>query len=239
MEHLPVGERDEDRALSNLNEVDDYRHRYLYASVFYLEPIESQWLILLLTHKTPPVVWQVFKDTFAKQNTSSFLDQLNSIFDTQYDTLNPVSHHINQYDTLWNRLHLRCSTASPTDRTTLPFAFKSWFESPKAKAALLLRSLPESINNIVDNLQTKADLTYYHVYNYFQTSKFLPLLVLQIIKRIKALILKEKKRHGEENTPATDQWVPQRNAPTARRISQLPAVSHIPGTSVQNSRPPT
>ena len=74
-------------------------------------------------------------------------------------------HHINQYDTLWNRLHLRCSTASPTDRYTLPFVFKSVFESPEAKAALLLRSLPESMNNIVDNLQTKEDLTYDHVYN--------------------------------------------------------------------------
>jgi len=39
------------------------------------------------------------------------------------------------------------------------------FESPEAKAAILLRSLPESMNNIVDNLQTKEDLTYDHVYN--------------------------------------------------------------------------
>ena len=39
------------------------------------------------------------------------------------------------------------------------------FESPEAKAAVLLHSLPESMNNIVDNLQTKDDLTYDHVYN--------------------------------------------------------------------------
>ena len=39
------------------------------------------------------------------------------------------------------------------------------FESPEAKASLLLRSLPQSMNNIVDNLQTKEDLTHDHVYN--------------------------------------------------------------------------
>jgi len=39
------------------------------------------------------------------------------------------------------------------------------FESPKAKAAILLHSVPESMNNIVDNLQTKEDLTYHYVYN--------------------------------------------------------------------------
>jgi len=39
------------------------------------------------------------------------------------------------------------------------------FESPEAKAAILLCSLPESRTNIVDNLQTKEDLTYDQVYN--------------------------------------------------------------------------
>jgi len=79
--------------------------------------------------------------------------------------LDLLSNHINKYDTLWNLLHLRCSTASSTDRYTVPFVFQTVFESREAKAAILLRSLPESMNNIVDNLQTKEDLTYDHVYN--------------------------------------------------------------------------
>ena len=55
----------------------------------------------------------------------------------------------------------------PTDQYTLPFVFQTVFESPEAKAAILRlhRSLPESMNNIVDNLQTKEDLTYDHIYN--------------------------------------------------------------------------
>jgi len=39
------------------------------------------------------------------------------------------------------------------------------FESSKGNAAILLHSLSESMNNILDNFQTKEDLTYHHVYN--------------------------------------------------------------------------
>jgi len=165
MEEIPREETDDEGDVTNFEKIDEYRDHYQYASAYFLETIEPQWLILLATHKTPPAIWQAFKDKFARENTSSFFDQFNSVFDTKYDTLYLLSDHINKYDTLWNRLHLRCSTATSSDRYTLPFAFQSVFESPKAKAAILLRSLPESMNNIVDNLQTKEDLTYDHVYN--------------------------------------------------------------------------
>lgn len=101
MEHLPTGERDEVRALSNFDDIDGYRDRYQYASAFLLQTIESQWLILLAIYKSPLAVWQAFKDKFATENTSSFFKQPNSIFDTKYDTLDPHSYHINQYNTLW------------------------------------------------------------------------------------------------------------------------------------------
>ena len=94
-ELLPVEERDNNGALRNLDDVDGYRDRYQYASAYFLETIEPQWLILLATHKTPPAIWQAFEDKFARENTSSFFDQLNSVFDTKYDTLDMLLDHIN------------------------------------------------------------------------------------------------------------------------------------------------
>ena len=108
--------REDDRALSNYDDVDGYHDGYQYASAYFLETIEPQWPILLVTHKTPPTIWQASEDKFARENTSSFFDQLNSAFDTKYDTWDLLSDHIYQYDTLWNRLHLCCSTAAPTDQ---------------------------------------------------------------------------------------------------------------------------
>jgi len=95
---------------------DNFIDRCQYAATYFIQTIESQWLILLATHKTPPKIWTALEDKFARENTSSFFDQLNSVFDTKYDTLDLLSDHINKYDTLYNRLHLRCSTASSTDR---------------------------------------------------------------------------------------------------------------------------
>lgn len=39
------------------------------------------------------------------------------------------------------------------------------FKSPEAKAPILLRSLPKSMHNLLDNLQTKEDLIYDHIYH--------------------------------------------------------------------------
>jgi len=199
------------------DENDNFIDRYQYAATYFIQTVESQWLILLATHKTTPKIWTALKDKFARENTSSLFDQLNSVFDTKYDIVDLHSDHIIKYDTLWNRLHLRCSTPSSTDRYTLPFVFQTVFESPEAKAAILLCSLPESMNNIIDNLQTKEDLTYDQVYNKLMDLKILLLLTARITKRIKPLMLKEKERNYEENPPARDQRPYPRNAPTAKK----------------------
>jgi len=107
-EEIPEEETDDKGEVTNFEKIDEYRDRYQYASAYFLETIEPQWLILLATHKIPPAIWQAFEDKFARENTSSFFDQLNSVFDTKYDTLDLLSDHINKYDTLWNRLHLPC-----------------------------------------------------------------------------------------------------------------------------------
>jgi len=131
---------------------DNFIDCYQYAATYFIQTVESQLLILLATHKTPPKISTALKDKFAREKTSSLFDELNSVFDTKYDILDLLSDHINKYNTLWNRLHLGCSTASSTDRYSLPFVFQTVFKSPDAKAPILLRSLPESMNNIIDNL---------------------------------------------------------------------------------------
>jgi len=88
---------------------DNFVDGYQYAATYVIQTIESQWLILLATHKTPPKIWPTLEDKLARETTSSFFDQLNSVFHTKYDIFEVLSDHINKYDTLWNRLHLRCS----------------------------------------------------------------------------------------------------------------------------------
>jgi len=79
---------------------DNFIACYQYAATYFIQTVESQWLILLATHKTPPKIWTALKDKFARENTSSFFNQLNSVFDTKYTTLDLLSDHINMYTTL-------------------------------------------------------------------------------------------------------------------------------------------
>ena len=79
---------------------DNFIDRYQYLATYFIQTIESQWLILLATHKTPPKIWTALEDKFSREITLSFFDQLNSVFDTKYDTLDLLSDPINKYDTL-------------------------------------------------------------------------------------------------------------------------------------------
>jgi len=132
-EEIPMEETDDEGDITNFEKIDEYRDRYQYAFAYFLETIEPQWWILLATHKTPPAIWQAFEDKFARENTSSFFDQLNSVFDTKYHTLNLLSDHINKYDTLWNRLHLPYSTATPPINTPNHVPSKRYSNHPRLK----------------------------------------------------------------------------------------------------------
>ena len=204
-EEIPEEEIDGDGDVINEDPIDGFQNQYQYASAYFLETIEPHWLILLATHKAPSAIWQAFEDKFARENTSSFFDQLNTVSDTRYDTGTPIAEHINAYDTYWNRIQLRCSAATPYDRYALPFVFKSVFESPEAKAAILLCSLPASMNNIVDNLQTKEDLTYDHVYNKLMDLRSATSGSSECDKAYKTAVVKgkgrEQQRLGRSATP--------------------------------------
>jgi len=94
-EEIPMAETDDEGDLTNFEKIDEYRDHYQYALAYFLETIEPQWLILLASHKTPPAIWQAFEDKPARENTSLLFNQLNSLLDTKYDTLDLLSNHIN------------------------------------------------------------------------------------------------------------------------------------------------
>jgi len=100
------------------------------------------------------------------------------------------------------------------------------FESPEAKAAILLRSLPESMNNIVDNLQTKENLTYDHVYNKLMDFK-IPTAVNSAdnkayktadVKKKGKELRREPSRKGPTAFPKECSYC-KKHYPTARRVA--------------------
>src|SRR3989337_812678 len=164
-EELPEEEHNSDGDITNSDDIDGYRDRYQYASAYFLETVDPTWITILTTHKTPSAIWKAFQDKFARENTVSFYNQFSSLLNFKLNNKDDIADHLMNFDTLWNRLQYRCSTANDMDSFKLPYAFQNVFNSLEAKAALLLYTLPESMSNIVDNLQTNPDLTYDQAYN--------------------------------------------------------------------------
>src|SRR5205814_3450353 len=86
------------------------------------------------------------------------------VYDLKLTKPEKMKDHLLEFDTNWNRLQHRCSSARQSDTNTLPYLFHPVLASEQAKAVFLLRSLPRSMESIVDNLQTKQGLTYDDAY---------------------------------------------------------------------------
>lgn len=67
-----------------------------------------------------------------------------------------VTAYLTQFHNNWNRLEERCEGKSDEPTQIMSTLAKN----TKLKAMFLLFSLPKSMVNIVDNLQTKGDLSY-------------------------------------------------------------------------------
>ena len=160
----PTATYDKDGDLENEDDIDNFHQRYRYSTSFFLETVDHQWLPILVTYKTPQAIWTALRDKFARENTTTFYDELSTVLNLKLTNKSDIASHINKFDSSWTRIQHRCSTATATDTFDLPFVFKPVFESLTAKAALMLYSLPSSMDNIVDNLQTKDGLTYDQVY---------------------------------------------------------------------------
>ena len=159
-EKAPKETYDTDGDINNEDEIDSYTQRYQYASAYFLETVSSDWFIILVTYKTPNGIWQALQDKSARENTVSFFDQLVTLLNHKLDTKHDLATHLTIYESHWNALQNLCSTATATDDFKLPFTFKGIFQSLEAKAALMLYTLPPSMENIVDNPQTKTNITY-------------------------------------------------------------------------------
>ena len=73
-----------------------------------------------------------------------------------------LANHLTEFNNQWNRLGRRCSS---TSESNLAKALNKLTQTDEAKAAFLLCSLPPSLDNVVDNLQTlKTDLMYDQIF---------------------------------------------------------------------------
>ena len=125
-------------------------------------------LVTLVSEEFQPIIrqsddaskaWKDLEDTLDRRNVLSTFHTLNALLYIQKSESTTVTAHLHSYEQNWNRLVEKVGRASEDDELYLR-GLRLCTQDQKMKAHLLLRTLPKSMENIVDNLQSKTDLTY-------------------------------------------------------------------------------
>jgi len=81
----------------------------------------------------------------------------------------PPKDHLTTFENQWALIKSRTDQARPNDASKLAYSLQSFFNSSEIKATVLLASLPSTMNEYINNLMTKDNLTYEMVYNHLIT----------------------------------------------------------------------
>jgi hypothetical protein len=111
--------------------------------------------------ETAADAWKTLKDLYDRDTANTTITLLKTVLDRKLEDGAALDNHLNGFNNDWARLQTRTSNT----RDELGRCLQTLTRSNHAKAAFLLVSLPESMNNIIDNLQTKGDLTFEDVHS--------------------------------------------------------------------------
>lgn len=123
-------------------------------------------MLRIASPETAPQIWNAVLDQFEHKNAATLFILLQNLFSLVYNDTTRMSEHYASFASIWANLLERTTTAKDcvVSANGLETALNALATSPAAKGALMRCSLPKSMANIVDNLQTKADLTYQDAY---------------------------------------------------------------------------
>ena len=132
------------------------------AHAFLVGMVEPEFVELITNCDTAAEAWRALKDRFDRQNATAFHGMLAQLVSLRMDPSTSMKDHLTAFDTFWTRFRMR--TQASKDSEKLVRLFKPVGDSDEAKAAFHLLSLPSSLSHVVDNLQTKDNLTYSDTY---------------------------------------------------------------------------
>lgn len=143
-----------------LEKCEDWRHRQSLARAFILFNVDSNIAPLITCYSDALNMWKTLNDLYDKRNEYSLHALVKSVVGIKCNLKSDVADHIAKYNELWSRLVERTAKTSKEDSDSLEAVLRPLANSPRAKGSLFLTTLPEELDNIVDNLKTKQNLTY-------------------------------------------------------------------------------
>ena len=134
-----------DNSLSTYTGVDGQAHGGIVNSV------QEHLLSTVIEATSAAAAWKTLKDRFDRETATSTISQVKSLLNLELSNEADLANHLTEFNNQWNRLGRRRSS---TSESNLAKALNKLTQTDEAKAAFLHWSLPPSLDNVVDNLQT-------------------------------------------------------------------------------------
>ncbi|KAH0605696.1 uncharacterized protein H6S33_004153 [Morchella sextelata] len=158
-------EEDEEETTDNAEEISEWDKRDNLAVVFLQSNIEFEVILTLTPADTAHHLWTQLEDRFDRKTVSSLHSLLANVVTLQYTPDKGIKEHLIQFNTLWSSLLTRTSNSTDKTKDPLSYHLHQLASVSEGKASFLLLSLRyESLESVVDNLQTKPELTSDDVY---------------------------------------------------------------------------
>ena len=106
------------------------------------------------------VAMRILKEKYDHETTTTTLELFNNFFELKMEEGEDISDYLSKFESAFQHVLLRfselkCGTA---------IALKAFLSVEDVKVMCLFRSLPSSMENIIDNLSTKKNVKYADVY---------------------------------------------------------------------------
>ena len=122
--------------------------------------LSEDFIYLASDAPTAKDAWKAVEDHRDLRNSSTLHHTVQSFFSTKMQDTDVLTDHISSYEQKHTYTTERCRSAN--DQSPYRHLLE-YQKSDETKARHLLMSLPSSMDNIVDNLQSKDSLTYVDV----------------------------------------------------------------------------
>ena len=126
------------------------------AMVMLLSSVHQDHTTSVATCETSQKAWKYLSERFDRDTSGAAIHLFRSLANLRYKDGENLRTHVDDFHQLWTRMGNRCRASNQT----VAKAMRPIFESDEVKGSFFLTTLPDTMDNIIDNLSTREILTF-------------------------------------------------------------------------------
>ena len=135
---------------------DDWEEKDTKALVMLMSSVHSDLIIMITTCESSYKAWIHLQDRFDRDTGNVAIHSFRALTNLRYHDGEDLKQHLDIFHQVWTKMARR------THGSTQPVAkaMKPIFESDEIKGSFFLTTLPDTMDNLVDNLATRGITTF-------------------------------------------------------------------------------